>query len=187
MAWVTYIKEMRMWTVNTTTNKNFRTTAFRNCISSPTSLGDWFWTLKLPFRPIFIWMSKIFRNYIGFALLRTVIWPKNFAPPPPQSIKCKTKTIHDLVAHVLPPAFSRALGSLVVITLALKGIFFSSDWLLRLLWFWFYHNQSSAQKPIGCETKTIRDLVTCIFPRSSHFCSFSCWTLISSLWHFRLF
>ena len=101
MAWVTFIKEMRMWTMNTTTNKNFCTTVLQNCISSLTSLGDWFWTLNPPFRPIFIWVSKIFRDYIGFASLRTVIWPKNFAPRS-QPIRCKTKTINDLVARVFP-------------------------------------------------------------------------------------
>ena len=66
-----------------------------------TSLGDWFWTLNPPFKPIFIWVSKIFLDYIGFAALRTVIWPKNFALRS-QPIRCKNKTIHDLVARVFP-------------------------------------------------------------------------------------
>ena len=56
-----------------------------------------------------------------------------------QPIRCKTKTSH---------AFSRAFGSLVVLTLRfhwlLKGIFLSSSSLLWLLLFWFYNTQSKA-------------------------------------------
>ena len=47
-------------------------------------------------RAIFNWVSKVIRDYIGFALLRSVIGPSS------QQIRCKTKTNHDLVARFFP-------------------------------------------------------------------------------------
>ena len=186
MAWVTFIKEMRMWTVNTTTNKNFCTTVFQNCISSP----YFAWWLVLNSQSTLqtnLYLGVEYIPWLHWFLHHFALWyDQRISHPALNQSDAKLK-----LYTTWSPAFSRALGSLVVITLTshclLKGIFFSFDWPLRLLWFWFYHNQSNTQKPIGCETKTIHNLVIHVFPRSIHFCSFSWWALIGSLWHFSLF
>lgn len=63
-------------------------------------------------------MSKVLRDCIGFALLRFGIGPEN-APHSLDQSDTKLNPIKTLL-----PAFSRALGGLLVFTL-------SSHWLLR--------------------------------------------------------
>ena len=50
-------------------------------------------------RAIFSW---VIRDCIGFALLRSVIGPKNSCLSLSQPIKCKTNINHDMVARVFP-------------------------------------------------------------------------------------
>ena len=82
----------------------------------------------LVFKELFNWVSKIIRECIGFALLRSMIRLKNSATLS-LAIWCITYTYHDPRS----PTFSRAVGELFVFTLislALQGIFISSHWLL---------------------------------------------------------
>ena len=87
-------------------------------------------------RTHFDWESKVIQ--VCFVFASCVIGPRKLTPLY-QPIRCKTKTSH---------AFSRAFGSLVVLTLRfhrlLKGIFPSSNWPLWLLLFRFYNTQSKA-------------------------------------------
>ena len=87
-------------------------------------------------RTHFDWESKVIQ--VCFVFASCVIGPRKLTPLY-QPIRCKTKTSH---------AFSRAFGSLVVLTSRfhwlLKGTFLSSGWLLWLLLFWFYNTQSKA-------------------------------------------
>ena len=86
-----------------------------------------FWCICI--KAFFNWVSKTIRECFGFALLRSVIGPKNLQV---------VTGLH---------AFSRALGGLVVFTLVLIGsyrYFLSSDWPLWLLWFCFDDTQSKS-------------------------------------------
>ena len=63
----------------------------------------------------FIWGSKVIRDCIGFALIRSLIGKENFR-----------HSLNQLKAKLTPimtrsPAFSRALGSLAVFTLSSLG------------------------------------------------------------------
>ena len=84
------------------------------------------------YRVIFNWVSKIIRNYIGFAFTFTFTslcdWSKTLTPLS-QPIRCKTKTNHDLVTRVFPRF--RQFGCFnLKFSLALPGIFLSSNWPL---------------------------------------------------------
>ena len=52
------------------------------------------------FRVIFSCLSKVIRDCMGFALLRSVIGPENSRHSQP--IRCKAKTNHDLISCVFP-------------------------------------------------------------------------------------
>ena len=91
---------------------------------------------------MFGWINLIKSNLsLHFFAFRSVIGPENTHHSLNQSDE-KFKPITTWL-----PALSRALGSLVVLfefSLALKGIFLSSDWPLRLLWFWFMARNQKA-------------------------------------------
>ena len=78
------------------------------------------------------------RDCIAFALLCSVIGPQNSRHSLNQSDEKLTPIA------TWPPAFSRALGGLLLVLLVLQEIFLSSDKLLQLLWFWFSDPQSKS-------------------------------------------
>ena len=93
---------------------------FNKSVVKPTSSKSFsriFWGLHilLPIRAIFNWVSKVIRDCIGFALLRSVIGQENSRHPLSQS-DAKVKPIATWLL-----AFSRASGPLHVLTLL-------SDW-----------------------------------------------------------
>ena len=90
--------------------------------------------------PIFNWLLKVIRDLIDFALLCSVTGPEYSRHHLNQSdAKLKPNA-------TCPLAFSRALDRILVFAvschqLASCDIFPRSDWLLWLLWFWFYDSQ----------------------------------------------
>ena len=91
-------------------------------------------------RLIFNSVSKVIRDCIDFALLRSVIGPENSRHSRNQS-DAKTKT--DLVTFVFP-RFRQFCRLYFEFPLARKGIFLSSHWLLWLLRFWLWDTQSKS-------------------------------------------
>ena len=121
------------------TESTFPPLASRSCRQSTWSLKAAAWTgvLQLTIsdiREIFNWTSKVIRNCLNFALLRSD-WSGKFAPLF-KPIKCKTKTNHDSVARVVP-RFLQLRRFYSDFSLAVKCIFLSSHWPLSLLWSWF--------------------------------------------------
>ena len=91
--------------------------------------ADVLWSFHIQCRAIFI----------GFALLRSVIGSENSRLFLNQ-LDTKLKPI-----RTWSPALSRALFSFVVlVTLALRGVFLSPDWRMWFLWFWLHGTQSKS-------------------------------------------
>ena len=85
-----------------------------------------------------------------------MIGPERKLAPLFQPIGCKTKAYHDLVARVFP-RFKQFGCFEFDFSLGVIGIFPSSDWLLWLLWFWFYEIQSKiALKYLSLLTVEVR-------------------------------
>ena len=84
---------------------------------------------------IFNWVSKAIQDYFGFALLRYVIGPENWCHFLSQS-DFKPKPI-----TTWSPAFSRALGCLIVFTLSSHWLWRVFSFLLIGCWFWIYDTQ----------------------------------------------
>ena len=74
------------------------------------------------------WASNVIRDCLSFYLLPSVIGPEKLASLF-QPIRCKTKTNHDLVCRVFP-GFGHIGRFHFEFSLALQGIFLSSDWPL---------------------------------------------------------
>lgn len=87
-------------------------------------------TLRHLIREVFNWVFKVILGSFGFVLFRFVIAPLS------QPIKCRTKANRFLVSRV-----SRASSRLPVLTWVLIDVNLCSDWLLRLLGFWFWDTQ----------------------------------------------
>ena len=86
-------------------------------------------------KAVFNWVSNMTLDCFGFSLLCSVIGPEKLVPPS-QPIKYKTKTNPIFVTRV-----SRASSRLPVLTWVLIDVNLCSDWLLRLLGFWFWDTQ----------------------------------------------
>ena len=85
-----------------------------------------------------------------------MIGPERKLAPLFQPIRCKTIAYHDLVARVFP-RFKQFGCFEFDFSLGVIGIFPSSDWLLWLLWFWFYEIQSKiALKYLSLLTVEVR-------------------------------
>lgn len=100
----------------------------------------------LVFQELLNWVSKIIRECIGFALICSMIGLENSATPS-LAIRCITYTYHDSVTRAFPrfPALLAGCLLLLWVSLALQGVFISSDWLFLLLsCFWFYDTQSKS-------------------------------------------
>ena len=104
-------------------------------------------------------VSKVNRNCFGFAFFRLVIGPEDFHYFLNQS-DSKLKPI-----ATWSPAFSRALGSLLLFTWSshwLLKYLLSSDWWLSLLWFWFYDTQFE-HRPKKDDSSTLNmDITSCL-------------------------
>ena len=86
-------------------------------------------------KAVFNWVSNMTLDCFGFSLLCSVIGPEKLVPPS-QPIKYKTKTNPIFVTRV-----SHASSRLPVLTWILIDVNLCSDWLLRLLGFWFWDTQ----------------------------------------------
>ena len=107
-------------------------------------------------RAIFKRVSQVIQDRTDFYLLCSVIGSERKLAPLFQPIRGKNKTYHDLVARVFP-RFKQFGCFEFDFSLGVIGIFPSSDWLLWLLWFWFYEIQSKiALKYLSLLTVEVR-------------------------------
>ena len=93
-------------------------------------------------REICNWVSKMIRDCITFAFLRSVIGPENSCHSFDQSDAKLTPTVVCVACDF--PRFRKFGRFYYEFPLAPKGIFLCSNWPLWLLWFWFYDTRSKS-------------------------------------------
>ena len=93
-------------------------------------------------RAICNWVSKMIRDCITFAFLRSVIGSENSCHPFDQSDAKLTPMVVCVACDF--PRFRKFGRFYCEFPLALKGIFLSSERPLLFLWFWFHNTRSKS-------------------------------------------